>query len=229
MKKLFLICSLMLLTSFAKAESCPTSHCGAIDAQVKETCERNGWGAGNSQWVVFEGKTCQCGCSCVTGDTLISLMDGHYAPIANLEPEDSLLLPFAKKLTSNSGTLMSSRFQTPTTILETSFSNGASIYSSENHTFITDDYKVVKAKNLKKGMKVMGDLGTAVTVLMDPISVDFLGQLFNLSLNKTSSKAIDHVIVTNGIYSGDWLLQNTSDAIEDEIDVRTANNIITVE
>ena len=46
--------------------------------------------------------------------------------------------------------------------------------------------------------------------------------LFNLSINRESSKPVDHVIDTNGILSGDWLLQSTNDLVEEELFLRTS-------
>ena len=44
--------------------------------------------------------------------------------------------------------------------------------------------------------------------------------LYNLIVQSKSSKVRDHIVVTNGVQSGDWLLQATSDRIQNEIDLR---------
>ena len=62
----------------------------------------------------------------------------------------------------------------------------------------------------------------------DPVSIvssnelKYSGGLYNVITNADAARAADHVIVTNDVQSGDWLLQSANDIIETEIKLRTA-------
>ena len=97
---------------------------------------------------------------------------------------------------------------------------GRKITVSSNHPFVTPDYQVVTAKTLKEGSMVLDGGGKAVQIEANTIREDFIGDLYNLIIHPESDRPIDHVVITNGIQSGDFLTQATLDSIQMDLDLR---------
>jgi hypothetical protein len=104
-------------------------------------------------------------------------------------------------------------------VMKITFDDGATLQVSPNHTFISNEEKVVSARDLREGMLVLNSGLNSVAVTSNQ-STSYSGDLYNLIINENSSLTSDHIIVTNGILSGDWLVQSVNDAIESEISLR---------
>lgn len=167
----------------------------------------------------YDNKLCSCPCSCVVAETFIGV-EGGYKFIPQIKRGELVMTPVARQKLSSVDLLHYSKME-ELSVLKTEFSNGQSIISSPNHTFITPDEKVVAADKLERGTKVLGADGTAIEVLEKPVAGFTQDALYNLSVNRKSNNPADHVIDTNGVLSGDWVLQSNNDIIEEAIFLRT--------
>jgi hypothetical protein len=99
------------------------------------------------------------------------------------------------------------------------FSDGATLVAATNHTFIGTDGKVVGVPQLEVGDELRAANGSAVRVTaISPAR--FTGRLGNVIVSQRQEAAAAHVVVTEGIQSGDWLLQSTYAKLNAEIDLR---------
>ena len=106
-------------------------------------------------------------------------------------------------------------------VVKVKFSNGSELVVSENHTFVTPEKVTIMAEELVLGATVLDDdLGDVRVISIDK-AYAYTGSLANVITASSSMKAEDHVISTNGILSGDWLLQITSDTVKGGVDLRT--------
>ena len=102
-------------------------------------------------------------------------------------------------------------------VVYTKFSNGSTIVSSPNHTFVDTQGKIVRAENLRRNHRVLDADKEEVSVLDDPVSASYNGNLYNLIVNIDSNKSQDHLVNTNGLLSGDWYLQSANDVMKEEL------------
>lgn len=210
--------------------NCSQGHCTAVGAVAMETCQDNAdilgldletyKSRGGAAVTSENGRVCQCPCSCVVAETLIGTEKGQVA-IKDLEKDSKISTPLAKNSFASMVSLMASSMEN-LTVQKTSFSNGTTIVSSPNHTFITPNEMIISAEKLKNGDRVMGAKGDILTVVASPEKGMFDGTLYNLIVSKDSQVASDHVLDTEGVLSGDWMLQSTNDLVEEELFLRTA-------
>ena len=170
---------------------------------------------------VFEvGTACKCVCSCFTDDTLIRLADGQ-----DIRAKDLLEGQRVSTIGSTSGAVIWRVIKSSVKSLplkSVAFSDGTSIAVSSNHVFISSDHRILRADKLKSGDKVLdGVLGAKI---VNEISgTDYTGNLYNVVISNSSAAPYDHLIITNGILSGDFSLQATNDRDGRDIDLFLAN------
>ncbi|MBF0207864.1 MAG: hypothetical protein HQK53_13350 [Oligoflexia bacterium] len=211
------------LTSFFSILShaidyCPEGHCSKINTEMNTFCISNGM-AGKPYLVLGQnGRVCYCPCSCVDANTRILLADMNEIMAKEIDHNTEFHTPLSINSNAKTDHILKSEVE-GTKTLEIGFSNGEKLLVSDNHTFITDDELTIKANKLQIGSKVLGVHNDILTVNRKKI-ISFNGTLFNFLINKESPEIIDHVIVTNGILSGDWQLQVNTDIIETSLSIR---------
>ena len=213
--------SVLCLGSTALAtENCPGSHCSQISAEMNSFCIENGM-AGKPYMVLGPtGGTCFCPCSCVTADTQLTSVDHGLRAINESVVGDELYSPLSpdqrgsidKRLKSDVGN---------TPVIRVMFSSGATLTASMNHPLVLSDETVVAIEKLQVGDQVLAESWSPVTVRGIERVESYSGELHNVIVNGMSATAKDHLIATNGILSGDWLLQANNDAVERSIALRT--------
>ncbi len=225
------ICALSGSVASATYPNCSAGHCSdpRISVTGLELCKGNAELLGmtmeeykqkGGKAVAMEnGAGCYCPCSCVVADTLVSTLNGNQR-IEFIQMGDMLLTPMASTPIGSVTKLHYSKME-EVSVIKTEFSNGQSIVSSPNHTFVTPNEKVISAQNLRKGTQVLGSNGSIVEVAQNPVSEKVSDALYNLTVNGQSNSPVDHVISTNGIMSGDWLLQSNNDLLNEELFMRT--------
>ncbi|MCB0363072.1 MAG: hypothetical protein KDD35_10135, partial [Bdellovibrionales bacterium] len=170
--------------------------------------------------VIENGAYCTCPCSCVAGSVQIGTVNG-YIPMETLTTHDILATPMSSKQSSALEAILASDVADEK-VVGIQFSNGASIVSSPNHTFVSPDERVVEARTLLKGQKVKAASGALIEVVADPIEGRYDGRLYNVIVNENSLAPVDHIIDLEGVLSGDWQLQSSNDLVEEEIFLRTS-------
>lgn len=201
-------------------ENCPQSHCSQISDKMNKFCVQNGF-AGEPFLVIGPGNLeCFCPCSCVTPDTLVTYSDNTWHRIEVSKVGDMLLGPFTEDGAGRLDKRLMSTVE-DSSVLRLRFSSGVVIVASPNHPFVLPDEIVASARTLHPGDLVLDASFQPVGVLSVEDIDDFTGELHNLIVNDASTAAQDHLVVTNGILSGDWLLQANNDQVERSIALRT--------
>lgn len=222
-----LVCLFAVAVSNAASaqESCPQGHCSRVAAALNNFCIANGM-AGRP-FLVFgpNGEMCYCPCSCVTSKTLISYADGRRAAIGTSTVGNLVANPFAEEGYGSVDVRLMSQVE-KATVLRITFSNSATIVASVNHPFVLPDETVSSADKLRVGEAVLDANLRPVRITRIEKIQDFSGELHNLITERKSTAAQDHVVVTNGILSGDWLMQANNDQVEQSISLRTGSLVL---
>lgn len=198
---------------------CPGSHCSEVNTSINEACIAAGMAGKKFPVIAPSGGVCTCPCSCVTADTLVLLPSFTEARIDTLRPAKSIFAPFAPSSEAAVDHMLMSELENAK-IHQITFENGSQLKASPNHTLVKANGRINSIRNLKVGDEILtGDF--ASTRILENIPVTgFNGQLWNLVVASRSPKVTDHIVVTNGVQSGDYLLQSSHDRIEQEIDLR---------
>ena len=212
---------LFILGSFPQilmAATCPENHCSEVSEDLNVACKAAGYSNGAPFPVVMSDRSvCMCPCSCVVAGTKITMFDGSEEAVENLLLGAEVYAPYL-----NEGASTEWRLRSPVEdvgLYTLSFSNDSKITVSPNHTFITPSELVVDAQSISLGDEVLDENGGTVRVV-NKVKKKFSGDLFNFAVNLKSSSAADHIIVNNGVQSGDWALQSANDQIESDIYLR---------
>ncbi|XXX74582.1 Hint domain-containing protein [Sorangium sp. So ce134] len=200
--------------------NCPESHCSLRADDINRACIAAKM-EGKPFPVVgpMEGSICTCICSCVSEDTLIRIAEDREIRVASIREGLDVYTPQATNTMSRVDHMLMSEIE-DTVALKLTFDNGTEITVSPNHTFVTEQEKLTSADRLAAGAHLLAGNGSTLTIVHIEQIQHFRGRLYNLITNRKSTKAYDHVIVTNDVQSGDWIAQVTHDALETEIDLR---------
>ena len=206
--------------SFASLPSCPEGHCSRVNNDMHQFCKDNNLGS-NVMFPVIDpdGRTtCTCSCSCVAEGTTVELANGEQKSIEALSVGEQLLTFFGFNSASTVDQKLSSEVKKYPGI-EISFSNGQKITASKNHPYVSVDETVVPADSLKAGDRVLDSQGNFINVTETNFK-KYNGKLVNIILNKDSKRIQNHIYSTNDILSGDYVIQNRLDLIDEELKVR---------
>jgi hypothetical protein len=213
------------LSSTVKAQNipnCPQGHCSGVSDKINKYCINQGL-AGKPFLVIGpNGEECFCPCSCVTGDTEISMSNSsNQTQVITQLTVGSLVASYGEGSLNKVqvDNLLGDKNPTQHKVVKVTFSDGGSISVSSNHTFIDPSQKVVQASSLKAGDAILNLQKNPVYVLTVQTE-NQQNRMFNLIINSGSQNARDHIIGTNGYLSGDWLLQSNQDAVQTAIDAR---------
>lgn len=189
---------------------CSGGHCSRVDQDQSF----NSWciDAGFSGCPILlkeSSKSCFCICSCVAGDTQIVLANGVVKLASDLEEGDELSSPYSAHKTSKVFAVTISDaagFE----VLKIFVSNGKNITVSPNHIFLGVDGKFHSADDLKMGEVLVSEGALTVVEKIEKID-SYSGNLYNVIINNFSEDSHDHLFLTNGFVSADFVLQNSID------------------
>ncbi len=97
--------------------------------------------------------------------------------------------------------------------------NNKTLRLTKNHPVLLSDMTMIKAKNVKVGMKLVTQKGEPVKVIQIQKKL-FKGNVVNFSVDTTSDNPIEHVIFSDGMAVGDQYWQSLIDHEEDRIRAR---------
>ncbi len=205
--------------SFAGNPACPEGHCSHVNATIKKFCDDNGL---KGQFpVIKDGTICDCPCSCVIGDTQILLNTKFEStPIKNLQVGDNVAVVGERMGTSKVTRFMGDISPVTHKVVRLQTDSKHELAVSNNHTFVKPSKVLVQAEQLSVGDEILDVNGKPVKVI-NLTSNDMTAQLFNLVVNEGSDNPSDHIIGTQGLMSGDYMLQATQDSLQSAINVRT--------
>lgn len=203
-------------------EKCP--HC--TTTEVGKICSAMGLGHGYGVFEIYAGKPCLCSCGCVSSDTMITMADGSQKRADQLIEGDVIAVMTLAGLKPATIYMVTKSAVTNYLATQVTFSDGTVLTASENHTVLNEDDEMITLEELSIGDRVRRHDGQLVSVTANKlVGYDKL-LLINVIVSTDSVYPIDHVYITNGLFSGDWLLQvsrdNQGEAIEllwDKIDL----------
>ena len=190
---------------------CSQGHCSrtSMDAGMNQWCIGAGF-AGCPMLQVERARSCFCICSCVAGDTLVQLANGETIMAQDLREGDEIASPFAKNAGSRIS-MVSATDATGFAALKLHLNNGLHIVVSENHVFLGADGNYYSADALMVGHKLSSQSQEPMEVMEIEIVKPFNGMLYNFVINNNSQDRNEHLIITNGLISADFILQNEID------------------
>ena len=202
------------------ATNCPESHCSSVSQQLNDSCKAMGFSNGTPFPVVRKDQSvCWCPCSCVTGDTLIMLVNGDVKRADELVKGDLIMVMTDSGLQSVPIYLVTRSSVTHHKVQKVTLSDGSTLTASNNHTVVDEHDQLVALDSVPIGSKLRRYDGELVEVLTNEKVTKERVDLINVMVNIDSTVPLHHVYVTNSLLSGDMLVQLTSDATGEEIDL----------
>ncbi|RKZ78025.1 MAG: hypothetical protein DRR19_27085 [Candidatus Parabeggiatoa sp. nov. 1] len=104
-------------------------------------------------------------------------------------------------------------------VQKVTLSDGSTLTASNNHTVVDEHDQLVALDSVPIGSKLRRYDGELVEVLTNEKVTKERVDLINVMVNIDSTVPLHHVYVTNSLLSGDMLVQLTSDATGEEIDL----------
>ncbi len=209
-------CAAFLFSTFSHAAApCAASHCGAVQADLNKECILLGMQGKPFPVIGPTGSVCTCTCSCVIEGTLIDTPFGEVA-IEKLAA-GMLVSHVYRGRAAEIVRVLRSEAQAPVTVYRVVFEDQSELVVSENHTFVTANGTVARTIDLPVGALILDRNHNSVAV-KQIIAERYTGALFNLVIRDHSELARDHVVITNGKQSGDFLMQATRDASQTSLD-----------
>jgi hypothetical protein len=214
------VVTLLSLNPVFAFSNCPESHCSRVSTQLNEACKAAGYSHGAPFPVVRGDKSvCMCPCSCVTGDTLILLANGKVKRADELVEGDLIMVMTASGLQSTPIYLVTRSSVTLHKLQKVTLSDGSALTASNNHTVLNEYDQLVTLDSVAIGSKLRRYDGELVEVLSNDKVTKERVDLINVMVNIDSSVPLQHVYVTNGLLSGDMLVQLTRDVTGEDIDL----------
>ena len=187
-------------------------HCGSIQGQVNEICEKNGWQV-NHLVLIFDAEHpegCNCTCSCLAFGTPVQDGNGNYQAIEEYQVGETVMA---------SGLLLNWKPH------RVEFSNGTpgialqrnavlvvyedtAIAVTSDHLFLMEDRKLKRADRLVAGDNLLDPQGKSI-----PIKSVHIGNMhagFHHIATKAEKPGPDldgHLLNTNGVISADYAVQ----------------------
>ncbi len=206
-----ILLSLLSLTAVAEEYGqCPENHCGLKSALIKKVCDNKKLPVA---FLEYQGDFCWCQCSCVAGNTLISVPGDADRAIETIAIGDTVLAlnngqwkPSAVTYSGAGGPKPERPYPYAVFV---QLDNGASLVTTSDHAFVLSDKSLKRADRL-----VPTDILLAKDLQPLRIKALSVGQYFGSLVNittdaPTNSNSLDgHVISTNGVLSGDFFVQN---------------------
>ena len=198
---------------------CPSAHCSGNNVDINTACIAAGLAGKPFPLMSADGSVCTCACSCVTADTEILIENLHPTRIDALRPLHSVFVPYSEsKSAVIEHMLMSMVENSP--VHRITFDNGRQLLASPNHTLVKDNGLIDSVANMRIGTGILSATQETTNIVSNEVMKGFKGQFWNMVIAGQSPRAADHIILTNGVQSGDFLLQSSRDRIEREIDLR---------
>jgi len=197
------------LLSGVKYQKC--SHCSTTE--IYSICSASQWGHGHGVPQVDKstGKACVCSCGCVSSDTMITMADGSQKRADQLVEGEAIAIMTMGGLKSATIYMVTKSKVVNYLATQVTFSDETVLTASENHTVLNEDDELITLEALSIGDRVRRHDGQLISVTANKlVGYDKL-LLINVIVSTDSVEPIEHVYITNGLFSGDWLLQVSRD------------------
>ena len=191
---------------------CPGSHCSTVLEQINNVCKDDGF-SGNVVYVLHEGQSCYCNCSCVAVDTLVAVPSGDWKRMGDFKVGDSILALDAnnswteRKVKFSDGTGEGDGNAVPYAIF-LSLVNETKLIVTADHAFLLSDRTLQVACRLSPDDKLMDENLRPVGIVNLEYG-EYVGGIHNVStsVGPEGEGLEGHLINTGGIVSGDYYAQ----------------------
>jgi hypothetical protein len=198
------------------AEDCPADHCSINQKKIYAACKKSG----NVGAAYYDnpkdpsGPMCSCPCSCYAeGTEILSL--GKTVSVESVNQGDTLSTPAGEVPVQKP--LRSTVENFPAVQLE--LANGKSLTVSTNHPFITEGGIVAEARDIKSGSSLMQENGSSVPVA-SATPTSYTGTFYNFILDGKHESGSDRVVFSEGVQSGDWMVQSFRQGLATNVGLR---------
>lgn len=159
---------------------------------------------------IFPQANVICACVRITGcfhpDTNLTLSDGSVKKAKDVTVQDSLFNPVTGKSTKVLSVIESKEEHS---LVEFGFDK-TKVTVSQGHAVLTESGKLVKAKDLKVGDMVMGaDKKFHKVDHLKQLDVVSGQKVINFNLETDSRETNDHMLLSDGVVTGDLFVQGT--------------------
>lgn len=208
-----------------EAQNCPPGHCSAQGAAVTSTCDELARITGKPKGqleapFVGNGVSCKCPCSCFAAETLIDSSKENFA-VTEIESGRELLTRLGNR--DIRYVMMSEVKDEPA--IEVSLSTGKKLTVSSNHAFPTASGVLKSAQELTTADELL-DASSNPVKIAAVATKPYTGRMYNFTIASTDANREDHLVVAEGVQSGDWSVQTTRDRLNKQVQLREILSLI---
>lgn len=195
-------------------DMCSEQHCGGVSDAINKTCKANNWPVNHLVLVCDPntGTCCNCTCSCLAYNTPVAVSADNTMAIQAFQLNDPVLARdngewVEKQVKFSDGTGPDS-LQPEMCYLTYEDSGELSvIVCTLDHTFLTQDNKLIRARQLTKGDRIQAANGSMSKIIEYNIK-SYTGGVWNIATSNDMPTSLDgHLLNTQGLISGDYAVQ----------------------
>ncbi len=190
---------------------CSGEHCSAVEESYNETCKEEGWAVNHKVMVCENGTCCNCTCSCLAYNTPVFISNTETMPIQSINIGDSVLArengDWVEKTVEFSDGTSPLSVQPEMCYIAYIDQTEKIIVVTLDHTFLTKDNKLIRARQLSKGHKIQLADGSLTEIVNYELR-SYTGGVWNIATSHEKPKSLDgHLLNTQGVISGDYAVQ----------------------
>jgi hypothetical protein len=196
------------------ADMCSAQHCSSVSAKINETCKKEEWPQNHLVLVCDPntGDCCNCTCSCLAFNTPVAIGNDQNKAIQDFKVGDTVLArekdQWVEKIVKFSDGTSPISVQ-PEMCYITCEIDGKqqALVTTMDHTLLTEENKLIQARQLRVGTKIQLASGGLTPVLKFDVR-SYTGGVWNISTGIGEPSSLEgHLINTQGVVSGDYAVQ----------------------
>ena len=193
---------------------CSAPHCSGVSDSINKICKANGWPVNHLVLVCdpTTGTCCDCTCSCLAYNTPVAVTATTTAAIQSFELNDPVLARdngvwVEKEVKFSDGTAPDTMQPEMCHITYKEDEELKIIVVTLDHTFLTADNKLIRARQLKKSDSIQAADGSMTEILEYNIK-SYIGGVWNIATSHDMPSSLEgHLLNTQGLISGDYAVQ----------------------
>lgn len=196
----------------AYGQRCPEPHCNGITGALEQCRSEK-----RENLLIYDraNKTsCTCPCSCYASRTAISTQSGERF-VEEIKEGDVVETPNGS---SRVVRVMTSAVENEAGV-SFELSNGRRMLVSANHPLVVSGGVVKAAATITTGDALLDVRGQPV-VVVKAAPQDYSGTFYNMILEGLAPSGEDRIVISEGIQSGDWMVQSFRDQMNANLELR---------
>lgn len=192
---------------------CGDGFCGPQKKNIDSACHDLGKEAG--KWIMYQngGTTCYCICSCMGEGTLVTTGNGSQIKVEDMVEGQTTVLAAGKDLRFSAqvaeSVVSTSSGETKNTVYLKYEMNGKTVERvvTMDHPFLLSNKTLVGAGALQLNDELLDQNGNRVSIKEIKWG-SYIGKFweFAVSMNKPDSNYTNHLVVTEGVVTGDFAI-----------------------